>query len=119
MTSVVAKMADAVSGASSKLNGHANGAPSSYAAKFNLASHFIGGSELSKAPPSKVKDFVASSDGHTVISSVSSLDKAFHRHCAPSSADSDNLAGPDCEQRYRRRQRDPFSAEMGIRDIGR
>lgn len=71
MTSVVAKMADAVSGASSKLNGHANGAPSSYAAKFNLASHFIGGSELSKAAPSKVKDFVAASDGHTVISSVS------------------------------------------------
>jgi hypothetical protein len=71
MTSVVAKMADAVSGASSKLNGHANGAPSSYAAKYNLASHFIGGSELSKAPPSKVKDFVAASDGHTVISSVS------------------------------------------------
>jgi len=67
MTSVVAKMADAVSGA---VNGHANGAPSSYAAKFNLASHFIGGSELSKAPPSKVKDFVAASDGHTVISSV-------------------------------------------------
>lgn len=71
MTSVIAKMADAVSGASSKPNGHANGAPSSYAAKFNLASHFIGGSELSKAPPSKVKDFVAASDGHTVISSVS------------------------------------------------
>jgi acetyl-CoA carboxylase/biotin carboxylase 1 len=68
MTSVVAKMADAVSGA---VNGHANGAPSSYAAKFNLAPHFIGGSELSKAPPSKVKDFVAASDGHTVISSVS------------------------------------------------
>ena len=64
-------MADAVSGASPKANGYANGAPSSYAAKFNLASHFIGGSELSKAPPSKVKDFVAASDGHTVISSVS------------------------------------------------
>ena len=68
MTSVVSKMADAVSGA---VNGHTNGASSSYAAKFNLAPHFIGGSELSQAPPSKVKDFVAASDGHTVISSVS------------------------------------------------
>jgi hypothetical protein len=116
MTSVVAKMADAVSGA---VNGHANGAPSSYAAKFNLASHFIGGSELSKAPPSKVKDFVAASDGHTVISSVSCPERAFHRHCDPSGADSDKPAGPHCEQRYRRRQRDPISAEMGIRDIGR
>lgn len=71
MTSPVANMADTVSGASAKVNGHANGAPSSYAAKFNLAPHFIGGSELSKAAPSKVKDFVAASDGHTVISSVS------------------------------------------------
>lgn len=66
-------MADAVGGASQAngVNGHANGAPSSYAAKYNLASHFIGGNELSNAPPSKVKDFVAAHDGHTVITSVS------------------------------------------------
>ena len=64
-------MADTVGGAAPKVNGHANGAPSSYAAKYNLASHFIGGNELSKAAPSKVKDFVAASDGHTVITSVS------------------------------------------------
>lgn len=64
-------MTDAVAGAR-KMNGSANGAPSSYAAKFDLAAHFIGGNELSKAPPSKVKDFVAASDGHTVITSVSS-----------------------------------------------
>lgn len=67
-------MADAVGGApkvNGTANGHANGAPSSYAAKFNLASHFIGGNELSNAPPSKVKDFVAAHDGHTVITSVS------------------------------------------------
>lgn len=63
-------MADAVGGAA-KVNGHANGYPSSYAAKYNLASHFIGGNELSKAPPSKVKDFVAGHDGHTVITNVS------------------------------------------------
>lgn len=62
-------MADAVGGAP-KVNGHANGAPSSYAAKFDLAAHFIGGNELSKAPPSKVKDFVAANDGHTVITNV-------------------------------------------------
>ena len=113
-------MADAVSGA---VNGHTNGASSSYAAKFNLAPHFIGGSELSQAPPSKVKDFVAASDGHTVISSVSilslDLERAFHRHCYKSPADSDDSAGSYCEQRYRCRQRDPISAEMGIRDIGR
>lgn len=61
-----ANMADAVGGAS-QVNGH----PSSYAAKHNLASHFIGGNELSQAPPSKVKDFVAANDGHTVITNVS------------------------------------------------
>ncbi|KAH0297252.1 acetyl-CoA carboxylase acc1, partial [Aureobasidium melanogenum] len=38
--------------------------------KFNLASHFIGGNELSQAPPSSVKDFVAAHDGHTVITNV-------------------------------------------------
>ena len=66
-------MADAVGGAAkvNGVNGMANGHPSSYTAKFDLASHFIGGNELSKAPPSKVKDFVAASDGHTVITSVS------------------------------------------------
>ena len=74
-------MADAVGGAASKANGtangtangHANGAPSAYAAKFNLADHFIGGNELKNAPPSKVKDFVAEHDGHTVITRVSAF----------------------------------------------
>lgn len=63
-------MADAVGGAT-KVNGHSNGYPSTMAAKYNLASHFIGGNELGKAPPSKVKDFVAAHDGHTVITNVS------------------------------------------------
>lgn len=62
-------MADAVGGAA-KVNGHANGYPSSYAAKYNLASHFIGGNALNKAPPTKVKDFVQAHDGHTVITNV-------------------------------------------------
>ncbi len=65
-------MADAVGGAP-KVNGHANGHPSSYSAKFDLQPHFIGGNELSKAPPSKVKDFVAAHDGHTVITNVSEI----------------------------------------------
>lgn len=63
-------MGDAVGGAQ-KVNG-SNGFPSSYAAKFDLPSHFVGGNELSKAPPSKVKDFVTANDGHTVITNVSS-----------------------------------------------
>ena len=62
-------MGDAVGGAQ-KVNG-SNGYPSSYAAKFDLPSHFIGGNELSKAPPSKLKDFVTTNDGHTVITNVS------------------------------------------------
>ncbi|KXT08481.1 hypothetical protein AC579_4424 [Pseudocercospora musae] len=62
-------MADAVGGAA-KASGHSNGYPSSYSAKYNLAPHFIGGNALDKAPPSKVKDFVAAHDGHTVITNV-------------------------------------------------
>ena len=63
-------MADAVGGAA-KVNGTSNGYPSSYAAKYDLAPHFVGGNELSKAPPSKVKEFVSGNDGHTVITNVS------------------------------------------------
>lgn len=49
-----------------------NGHVSSRAAKHNIPSHFIGGNHLDAAPPSSVKDFVASHEGHSVISSVSS-----------------------------------------------
>jgi len=65
-------MADGVGGASKAngANGSLNGYPSNYAAKYNLASHFIGGNELPKAPPSKLKDFVTAHDGHTVITNV-------------------------------------------------
>ena len=52
-------------------HGHANGHVSSRAAEYNLPSHFIGGNHLSTAVPSKVKDFVAHHEGHSVISSVS------------------------------------------------
>ncbi|EFY98949.1 acetyl-CoA carboxylase [Metarhizium robertsii ARSEF 23] len=41
-----------------------------YAEKHNIAEHFIGGSRLENASPSKVKDFVAQHDGHTVITNV-------------------------------------------------
>ena len=50
---------------------------SSYAAKFNLAPHFIGGNHLDVAPAGSVKDFVANNDGHTVISSVCPLARSF------------------------------------------
>ena len=47
-----------------------NGTSSSYAAKHNLPAHFIGANHLEVAPSGAVKDFVAKSDGHTVITSV-------------------------------------------------
>ncbi|KAI9734288.1 MAG: acetyl-coenzyme-A carboxylase [Cirrosporium novae-zelandiae] len=53
-------------GTAAKVNGHG----SSYSAKHDLPSHFIGGNHLQTAPQSSVKDFVASHDGHTVITSV-------------------------------------------------
>lgn len=49
---------------------------SSYAAKFNLAPHFIGGNHLDVAPTGAVKDFVANNDGHTVISNVCSTTRS-------------------------------------------
>lgn len=49
---------------------HANGSPSSAAAKYDLPAHFIGGSHLGAAAPGKVKDFVAAHGGHTVITNV-------------------------------------------------
>ncbi|RVX72559.1 Acetyl-CoA carboxylase [Exophiala mesophila] len=47
-----------------------NGSPNSWQAKHPIASHFIGGSRLETAPPSKVKDFVQEHDGHSAITSV-------------------------------------------------
>jgi hypothetical protein len=51
---------------------HSNGKVS-YAEKHKLADHFIGGNRVEDAPASKVKDFVAQNDGHTVITNVSLL----------------------------------------------
>lgn len=50
-----------------KIDGENSG---SYSKKFKLPSHFLGGNSLDVAPPSAVKDFVASHDGHTVITKV-------------------------------------------------
>ena len=50
-----------------------NGTKSSWQARHDLSTsnpHFIGGNRLEKARPSKVKDFVQNSDGHSVITSV-------------------------------------------------
>jgi acetyl-CoA carboxylase / biotin carboxylase 1 len=52
-------------------NAMANGHHSSWQAKHELPSHFIGGNHLDAASPSAVKDFVQKSDGHSVITSVS------------------------------------------------
>ncbi|KAI1760675.1 acetyl-CoA carboxylase [Hypoxylon sp. FL1150] len=42
----------------------------SWAEKHKVHDHFIGGNRLDKAPTSKVKDFVATHDGHTVITNI-------------------------------------------------
>lgn len=50
----------------------------SWAEKHKVADHFIGGNRLENAAPSKVKDFVASHDGHTVITNVSRPGRVGH-----------------------------------------
>ncbi|KAI0379604.1 acetyl-CoA carboxylase [Hypomontagnella monticulosa] len=47
----------------------ANGKPT-YAEKHKIPEHFIGGNRLENAVPSKVKEFVSSHDGHTVITNI-------------------------------------------------
>jgi hypothetical protein len=97
------------------VNGDANGAPSSYAAKFDLAPHFIGGNELRHASPGKVKDFVAAHDGHTVITNVRrAIDGGIGGVLTLGLP-----TGAHCEQRYRRGQGDSLGAEVGIRDFWR
>lgn len=51
---------------------HVNG-KATYSEKNKVPEHFIGGNRLDNAPASKVKDFVASHDGHTVITNVRTL----------------------------------------------
>lgn len=110
---------------------HSNG-KASYAELHKVADHFIGGNRIEKAPESKVKDFVASNDGHTVITNVSTF-KLSRRatHCSsrhPGCSDTvtmtrllirTHLLGSNCQQRYRRRQRNSFCSKMGLRDVRR
>lgn len=53
---------------------HQNG-KATYAELRKVADHFIGGNKLENAPESKVKDFVAANDGHTVITNVSDFSR--------------------------------------------
>jgi hypothetical protein len=103
------------------VNGDANGAPSSYSAKYDLAPHFIGGNNLKVASPGKVRDFVAAHDGHTVITNV--RENALQGELVVVLRDGALTiafpAGPHCEQRYCRSQGNPLSAEMGLRDFWR
>ena len=111
---------DIMAGAAQKgVNGSANGGPSSYAAKFNLAPHFIGGNHLQAAAPGKVKDFVTAHDGHTVITNVSNTQLAAIGAVGQARADIGVSTGAHCEQRYRSSQGDPLGAEVGIRDFWR
>jgi hypothetical protein len=100
-----------------ELNGHAaaNGnrivpqsnGKATYAEKHRLASHFIGGNRLENAPPSKVKDFVAEHDGHTVITNVRRLLGTRLLAKMGSCHDTDCIcAGFDRKQRYCCRQGD-------------
>lgn len=59
----------APNGANGRSVPYVNG-KTSYAEKHNIADHFIGGNRVEAAPPSKVKEFVAQNDGHTVITNV-------------------------------------------------
>lgn len=85
----------------------ANG-KATYSEKNKVPEHFIGGNRLENAPASKVKDFVASHDGHTVITNVrASFTLPKSSRSSPIQALTISAAGPDRQQRYRCRQRDP------------
>lgn len=71
-----------MAGETNGTNGHpkTNG-KATYAEKHKVADHFIGGNRLENAPASKVKDFVAHNDGHTVITNVSLFPAADYGNC--------------------------------------
>jgi len=97
-----------------------NGHGSSYAAKHNLAPHFIGGNHLEVAPASLVKDFVANNDGHTVITSVRLTPALISERSNGVDHVIDICSvGVDRKQWDRCRQGDPIRPEMGLRDFWR
>jgi acetyl-CoA carboxylase / biotin carboxylase 1 len=64
-------MSDVTANPASSPNGRAlHNGKATYAERHKVADHFIGGNSLANAPASKVKDFVAQHDGHTVITNV-------------------------------------------------
>jgi hypothetical protein len=83
---------------------HANGTvpvmngSTSYAAKHNISDHFIGGNKLENALASPVKDFVASHDGHTVITNVCTVNFFPGEKCRAAETDDAHNLGPYCEQ---------------------
>lgn len=92
-----------------------NTASSAWQAKHKIASHFIGGNRLQKAPPSSVKDFVQAHDGHSVITSVRpALDTLLVQESLLT-----GRPGSDCKQRHCSRQGDSFGTKMGLRDLWR
>lgn len=88
----------------------------SYSAKHHLAAHFIGGNHLKAALSGPVKDFVANSDGHTVITSVWCKPRMVHARVV---ADQVRVPGADRQQWNRSRERNQIGAEMGVRDLWR
>jgi hypothetical protein len=76
-----------------KMNGS-----TSYAAKHNIADHFIGGNRLEVASAGPVKDFVASHDGHTVITNVCTVNYFPGEKCGAAGTDEAQNLGPYCEQ---------------------
>jgi hypothetical protein len=108
-------------------NGHSNGngvvrthgtvpimnGSTTYAAKHKLADHFIGGNKLENAAPGPVKDFVASHDGHTVITNVC------QQIWNPRRSRLTDLLGLDCQQRYCSSQGNSIGAKMGLRNLRR
>lgn len=94
-----------------------NGHGSSFAAKHDLAPHFIGGNHLANAPPSKVRDFVQAHDGHTVITNVRLLRPVWLsrlqiRPLTP-------FSGAHRQQRYCRSQVHSLCAKMVLRELRR
>ncbi len=64
------KGTNGTNGANGNRIGPVTNGKASYAEKHRVPDHYIGGNRLENAAPSKVKDFVAAHDGHTVITNV-------------------------------------------------
>lgn len=90
-----------MAGETNGTNGHpkTNG-KATYAEKHKVADHFIGGNRLENAPASKVKDFVAQNDGHTVITNVSLTPAADYGNCTSFCSCSFRCRWSECSRRF-------------------